>query len=50
MQMPANQVIYGVEAAHAYTVHQTYTVHQIIDAVLTQHLLITSWAVSWEYL
>jgi CHASE2 domain-containing sensor protein len=43
IQMPANQVIYGVEA-HAYTVHQ------IIDAVLTQHPLITSWADPWEYL
>jgi CHASE2 domain-containing sensor protein len=43
IQMPANQVIYGVEA-HAYTVHQ------IIDAVLTEHPLITSWAEPWEYL
>ncbi len=36
-------MIYGVEA-HAYTVHQ------IIDAVLTQHPLMTSWADPWEYL
>jgi CHASE2 domain-containing sensor protein len=43
IQMPANQVIYGVEA-HAYTVHQ------IIDAVLTHHPLIISWAEPWEYL
>jgi hypothetical protein len=43
IQMPANQVIYGVEA-HAYTVHQ------IIAAVLNQHPLLTSWADPWEYL
>jgi CHASE2 domain-containing sensor protein len=43
VQMPANQVIYAVEA-HAYAVHQ------IIDAVLNQSPLITSWAEPWEYL
>jgi CHASE2 domain-containing sensor protein len=43
LQMPANQVIYRVEA-HAQMVHQ------IINAVLKQHPLITSWAEPWEYL
>jgi CHASE2 domain-containing sensor protein/anti-sigma regulatory factor (Ser/Thr protein kinase) len=43
VQMPANQVIYAVEA-HAYAVHQ------IIEAVLNQYPLITSWAEPWEYL
>jgi CHASE2 domain-containing sensor protein len=43
IQMPANQVIYGVEA-HAYTAHQ------IIDAVLSQQPLMTSWTDPWEYL
>jgi CHASE2 domain-containing sensor protein len=43
VQMPANQVIYGVEA-HAYTVHQ------IIEAVLTRYPLITSWSDPGEYL
>jgi CHASE2 domain-containing sensor protein len=43
LQMPANQVIYRVEA-HAQTVHQ------IINAVLKQHPFVTSWADPWEYL
>jgi CHASE2 domain-containing sensor protein len=43
LQMPTNQMMYGIEA-------QAQTVNQIVNAVLHQQPLIWVWAEAWEYL